>query len=372
MKATQIYRTDESHPVQAVKALLSGLLSGNHVDAVFGLARTPYSKLPMPALVTAADAIDSLDPLAPVAPFNAARQAASVLKYAIGKRIALVVRPCEERALVELVKLNQCTLENTVIVGMTCLGRMENKAYLKACEAEGDLTASFYTNDRLKDQVTATCRSCDRFSPIHADIVIDLLEMDGGRIGFLPESETGETILSALGLKKEKRTGLSEKKMEEITAKRQEEKKRLLEKTKALISPMENFQKTVAACLNCYNCRTACPVCYCRECVFLTDIFAHKPELLFERATRQGSIKLPQDTSMFHLTRLAHMAHACVGCGHCSSVCPSDIPVADIFRAVSETVQTLYSYEPGKNMDEKPPYIAYREGNPSLEEEKNH
>jgi formate dehydrogenase subunit beta len=64
---------------------------------------------------------------------------------------------------------------------------------------------------------------------------------------------------------------------------------------------------------------------------------------------------------MFHLTRMAHMSHACVGCGHCSSVCPSHIPVADVFIQVAAATQALYQYEPGRDVNEPIPLLVFDE-----------
>ncbi|MCK7469231.1 MAG: hypothetical protein MZU91_14645 [Desulfosudis oleivorans] len=54
-------------------------------------ARTPYSALPMPALCSDPAKLEAADPLAPVAPFNAARQAASLLRHDTGRRVAVVL-----------------------------------------------------------------------------------------------------------------------------------------------------------------------------------------------------------------------------------------------------------------------------------------
>jgi formate dehydrogenase (coenzyme F420) beta subunit len=47
------------------------------------------------------------------------------------------------------------------------------------------------------------------------------------------------------------------------------------------------------ACVNCYNCRVACPVCYCRECVFVTDVFDHEPFQYLAWARRKGRSRCP-------------------------------------------------------------------------------
>ncbi|MCP4754396.1 MAG: formate dehydrogenase, partial [Proteobacteria bacterium] len=102
-------------------------------------------------------------------------------------------------------------------------------------------------------------------------------------------------------------------------------------------------------------------VCYCRECVFLTDVFSHDPEVFIRRAQKKGRVKMPTETTMFHMTRLAHMSHACVGCGQCSSACPSSIPVADIFETVATQTQDMFAYVPGRRIDEPIPYLVFEE-----------
>ena len=138
-----VLKTD-GNPQAAIRSVLRDLLSTRLADAIMVAARTPYSALPMPALCSDPDKLEAADPLAPVAPFNAARQAASLLRRDAGRRVAVVLRPCELRALVELAKLRQCTLENSFLIGFDCLGRMENSVYLETLKEAPDLTTTFY------------------------------------------------------------------------------------------------------------------------------------------------------------------------------------------------------------------------------------
>jgi formate dehydrogenase subunit beta len=105
----------------------------------------------------------------------------------------------------------------------------------------------------------------------------------------------------------------------------------------------------------------ACPVCYCKECVFVTDVFNHDPSQYLQWANRKGIIKMPTDTLFYHLTRLAHMSTACVGCGQCSNACPNDIPVMELFRTVAQNTQQAFEYTAGRSVDEKPPLSEFRE-----------
>ncbi|MBU0698972.1 MAG: 4Fe-4S dicluster domain-containing protein [Proteobacteria bacterium] len=351
----------EQDPIAAVRTVLESILVHKLADAVLVAARTPYSALPMPTLFTRPEKMNAVDPLAPVAPFNAARQAAAVTKHPSGKRVVLVLRPCEHRALIELVKLKQCSLEDVILIGVECLGRLENKVYLEHASKISDFTTAFYKNPELRDKITRACRICEHFQPKGVDLTISLLGAPAGSAGFIGETETGKKFIDQLGLKISDPPAERERAAEALLEQRVAARDILFQETIAKINTIDKLQELIANCLNCYNCRTACPVCYCKECVFLTDVFMHRSENLIRRALKRGAVKMPADTTMFHLTRLVHMSHACVGCGHCSSVCPSDIPVADIFRTVAAQTQALFDYEPGRDVSEPIPYLVFEE-----------
>jgi formate dehydrogenase subunit beta len=350
------------NPQAALQSVLQGLLASHRVDAVMVAARTPYSSLPMPTLFADPDQMAAVDPLAPVAPFNAARQAAAVLRHDAGRRVALVLRPCEVRALIELVKLHQCTLSKAVLIGMDCRGRMENSLYLESIRDLPEGRAAVEPAADRPGQITAACQACLQFQPRAVDLAVCLIGHDAAEsVGISAATETGRSILAGLPLEPGQEPSGRAAEAAEILEQRRRNRETLLRETAARTAAIEKLQSYFATCLNCYNCRVACPVCYCRECVFGTDVFAHPPEVLLRRAAKRGAVKLPTDTTMFHLTRMAHMGHACVGCGHCTSVCPSHIPVADVFIQVAAATQALYQYEPGRDLNEPIPLLVFDE-----------
>jgi len=133
-------------------------------------------------------------------------------------------------------------------------------------------------------------------------------------------------------------------------------------KTSEVTSNLEKLNAYLANCVNCYNCRVACPVCYCKECVFLTSVFEHDPDQYLRWAKRKGLVKMPTDTVFFHLTRLVHMSTACIGCGQCSNACPNNVPVMELFRTIAGHTQRAFQYDPGRSIEDEPPLSVFREG----------
>ena len=72
------------------------------------------------------ETIDLIDPFAPVVPVNGAKIASSITAKPSNKKVAMVLRSCEIRGLVELVKLKQANLDNVLLIGIDCIGRYEN------------------------------------------------------------------------------------------------------------------------------------------------------------------------------------------------------------------------------------------------------
>ena len=68
---------------------------------------------------------------------------------------------------------------------------------------------------------------------------------------------------------------------------------------------------------------------------------------------------MPAEILLYHLTRMTHMSSLCVGCGQCTSACPNDIPLAELFRSVANRVQARFDYHPGRALDESQPLAVF-------------
>ena len=353
-----------------LQAFFRKVLELDEISALFIPQRLPMENMVMPALVTEPDKLAHCDPLAPAFPLNAARVVARMTRRPTGQKVAVVLRPCEMRAFVELVKLKQGLTEEIVLIGIDCLGAYTNKDYFKFADAAGDdATAAFLktalgqgTGPADEFQLAPACRVCEFFVPATADIQIGLYGMDTTR-EILVQADTakGSDLVAALNLASTAQPAGREEAVDTLRAERIAARDALFAATTAATDNVEKLTTYLAHCINCYNCRVACPVCYCKECVFVTEVFDHDPTQYLQWSHRKGVIKMPTDTVFYHLTRLAHMSTACVGCGQCSNACPNDLPVMELFRTVAHQTQEAFDYQAGRSLDEKPPLSEFRE-----------
>ncbi len=301
---------------------------------------------------------------------NAAKLVSKISRKPIGGTMVVVLRPCEIRAFIELVKLKQGRLEEVVILGIDCLGAFGNADYLRLAGGDTALSSLDFCRRALAGQtetqegidIAPACRACEYPVAEGADIVIGLLGVDlDDHLLLQPQSEIGSNLLNRLELASAQNAENRTQVIADLVARRKAYRDEMFSATGQAVQDLEGLTAYLAGCVNCYNCRVACPVCYCKECVFVTDVFNHEPIQYLQWAQRKGVIKMPTDTVFYHLTRLAHMSTACVGCGQCSNACPNDIPVMELFRTVAQSTQQAFDYTAGRSVDEKPPLSEFRE-----------
>ena len=353
--------------LESINSFLRSLLEKNLLDALLVPLKLPSGTMVAPALVGNPEMLKDANPLAPVMPVSTARVVSSMTKVAPSqKKVGVVLRPCELRALIELVKLKQASLDNLILIGLDCFGTYSVTSYGDLCQEASTPTDEFLKRVKSGDEshLRDACRVCEYPAPINADLVIGLIGMDLGKeVLIQAASSEGERILEELGLSQN--AGTEEKKREEaisdLVASRVENKNKLFSQVEGESTGLDNLLTLFASCINCHNCRVACPLCYCKECFFDSPTFEWEADKYLSWADKRGAIRMPTDSLLFHLTRLNHMVASCVGCGLCQEACPNDIPIFPIFRKVGEQVQKNFNYVPGRSLDEELPLSVFRE-----------
>ena len=347
----------------AVQGVLRKLLESDLIDALMVPMRT-RSDTVTPALVTDPALLDQADPLALVYPVNSARVLGWMTQREPRGRIGAVMRSCEMRAMVELVKLKQACLDCITLIIVDCAGTVDVPIYVEKIQGNGAGWPELFgdpigQSSNGKIPLRDACQMCERPVFDEAQISLEFLGYDLTR-GFgvsLPDE-----MAQQLGLDGQAEGDGRADLVEKLIAHRTERRDEIFGEIRGrLHDPEDGLEGIFAACIRCHNCMTVCPICYCKTCLFKGPVFDHEPIQYMQWAEHKGALRLPSDTMLFHLTRLNHMGLSCIGCGMCTSVCPADLPVGRVFRAVGNSVQAVFDYVPGFNPEEMLPLVAFRE-----------
>jgi len=367
MAKSAVLAVKEGQVRQTINTLLRDLLSKKVVRAVLVPLAHPAGNNVVPALVTDPEHLEQADVLAPVFPVNLARIASTMTRLApVSEKMAVVIRPCDLRALIELVKLKQAQLDNVVLIGVDCPGAYSVKDYPElAGQSTSDDFVKAAWQGKEDDKLRAGCQICEYPVPLTADLTIGLIGVDLGQ-GLLLRAETGtgEQILEGLGLSVETDGEMTKKReaaVKELLERMKQKREQFFAQTKEEAGGLDKLLDVFGPCIKCQNCRTVCPVCYCRECFFESPTFDLEGDRYLAQAKKTGAMRMPTDTLLFHLTRMTHMGSSCIGCGMCEEACPSGIPLLEIFQMVGSQVQKLFDYTPGRSVEDELPLATFKE-----------
>jgi formate dehydrogenase (coenzyme F420) beta subunit len=367
----------DGNTTQALQGFLKTLLESGKIDGLMAPMRTPSGTI-TPALVTDPQLLHLADPLAPVLPVNGATLAGKLSIREPRARVGLVLRACELRALVELTKMKQASLENLVLISLDCAGTYSVPEFQRKSfemEAGSELWQDLFhaaldEPGKKKAELRQACQICEHPVYHSPDINIELLGNEYQQQLSLDLSEEwmaclGEAVDPQAGAEG-KREEAVQKLIEARTIQRDAEFRNIRQRLGDGNAPgkngsePENITGVFAACIRCHNCMNVCPICYCKTCVFKSEVFDHEPMQYLNWARQKGAYRLPSDSMLFHMTRLNHMALSCVGCGMCTEACPAELPVGMVFRAIGSNLQQTFDYVPGRSVEEPLPLITFK------------
>jgi len=347
---------------QGILEVLKFLLEKDKVKGVFTLKKISNDGALAYSLITKPDELKDAVPFYPLMPTNAGKLLSRfTLKGSTNKPVAAVVKPCELRAFIELVKREQGSVENIFFISSTCGG-----VYPLEMAADGTIEKNLlkYWDAVKKSEIPAelrsACKGCEEFKPYNADITVDLLGNSdiNNQCSISLNTKKGEEFTKDMKgefLEKEP----DKEKLDKFRVKREAEKKKLFEEIEAKTKGLDGLIEIFGKCIGCHGCSKVCPICYCKLCEFESSDSEYTPSNYETELTKRGGLRVPPNTIYYQLGRLTHVSISCVGCGACEDVCPVDIPLSIIFKKVSESVQKIFEYIPGKNLEEQLPLVTF-------------
>ncbi len=126
-----------------------------------------------------------------------------------GKVTAIVVKPCDSRAINFLLNENQIERDKVFIIGVVCSGIVEMRA------------------NETREKLERTCELCQQHTPVVYDFLV-------GEPSPEPVAEAYPDVAKIEALSPSERRAF--------------------------------WQEQFSRCIRCYACRQACPGCYCSEC----------------------------------------------------------------------------------------------------------
>jgi len=377
MARQAVVKVSEGKTEEAIKGFLKTLLEKGVVEAIMIPKGLPSKDGFVQTLIRDPGKMDGVSVLSPTMPVQSARVTSNLTVKNLGKKVAAVLKACEIRAIVELAKFLQVKLDNLYLIGIDCPGTFEVADYAKMAQEGGgeklikDLFKGMEKGDVAPPSTYSfrlACQMCE-FPVTQADVILKLFGYPGDKeigveVGEKLEKEIEEKgILSFSEKEADKRKEVVGK----VVAERTKKRDATFEEFKGVVKDLRSFLDRFSTCIRCHNCMVACPICYCKECVFRTAVFEHDGDQFLRWADRKGGIRMPTDTLIFHLIRMSHMVTSCIGCGLCESACPSRLPVATLFRSVGDRIQKMFQYVPGRDVKETPPVATFREDELKIE-----
>jgi formate dehydrogenase subunit beta len=358
-------KVDAKNPETTIRGLFARWLKEGKLSAILSPAYSASGTATV-ALFSNPEKLDEAAPLLPAMGVNAASIVAEFARDASpNAKVGLFLRPCELRAVVELMKLKQVAPESLVLIGADCAGTYKAAGFRNVRGKDAD-----FDNKHVREQsgyaenvnFRIACQMCEYPKPLVFDLNVGFIGMDPDReLWVEAATDKGKSLVEGVELSVQDEPDKRKKALESLSAARKAKTAaRVDELDKAMMGP-DKLVEYFADCLNCHNCMKVCPVCYCRECFFDSDTFQRDIGEHVRVSLRKGATRMPSETLLFHLTRMNHMMASCVQCGICEDSCPVTIGLATLFKKVSQNAQKEFDYISGRSLDEPLPLATFRE-----------
>jgi formate dehydrogenase subunit beta len=269
------------------------------------------------------DQVKQVNPFKPVMAANIAKQVPALVNAEPERRLGVLLRPCEARALSTKVKVEGFPSENLVTISADCLGTYPVDDYRWRHERSGAEEKMEHESLQFARQggiaayrYRSACQLCTAPDAHAADINIGVIGLPV-RQEFLVSATQG--TLDRLGL--ERLTGLPfepdlaaqrQRTLGKLIQNRLQTREHILEGLSEILpGDLDALIEQLDSCGDCRACLSTCPVC-------TTE---------FPRQSLEGG---------YHRQDVLHWLVSCAGCGMCEQTCPKHIPLCTIFSYIRE------------------------------------
>ena len=241
------------------------------------------------------------------------------------KKVGLVVKGCDSRAVIQLQQEGLINRENVVVFGFPCDGVVD---LTKLRRHIGDI-------GRVKE-VNA--------SSTELQLTLDGQEQQVALADVLADKCTHCRFPNALVHDHFAGTP------REAHAAEDDYADVLAFESQPLEARFEHWKQEMSRCIRCYACRNACPMCVCRDHCVAQSRDPHW-------VTQDDAVR---EKWMFQVIHAMHLAGRCVECGECQRACPVDIPILALKRKLNKEIKEVFNHDAGVDPNAIPPLLSFQ------------
>lgn len=289
--------------------------------------------------------LNEMNPFKPIMTENAARNIPFLLEKYKDANIGAILRPCEMRALTEMVKHDSFSIEGLLTICIDCLKTIPVSDYqwrLERKSTEDGLTQEVLQFAR-QGGITAyryrsACQMCISPQARGADINVAILGLPVRRNILIHTSD--DSIADQLnfnnitdGMADLELIRQREKVVAKLDERHQSTMNRVIESLSEILpKDIGALIEQLESCDPCESCMDVCPIC---------------------------AVDRPVKDARGHYSRdnITRWLLSCDGCGMCEQACPSHLPLSSIFRQLREQLTQIWDYVPGLSINQPLPLM---------------
>lgn len=284
--------------------------------------------------------IHRINPFKPLMVENIARSVPQIVREHPDKRIGILVRPCEMRALIEMAKRDSFSLEQLVTICVDCLGTFPAEEYqwraMRKGKHDGLVQESLQFSRQggiLAYRYRSACQICLAPQAEGASINVNLIGLPARKAILVSTGNPTQFDLAGMT------HGAAVEEMiyqhTHTLARIRERNSGTMERVKSSLAgfmprDINELIQQFESCGDCQKCMSICPIC-----------------------EAEGLRK--ESGNHFRLESVRRWMLSCDGCGMCESVCSRNLPLSIIFAAIRSALHHRYHYLPGRSREEPLP-----------------